>query len=162
MTPKQSEVAIEAAYGFLSSYDFPLYLGRVDYRAAAILRLAEAARSCEPMPMPECEKLLRVAMNTKPRRKRGTDPFTYVFRNILIAGAVRHVCKKFELPPTRNRATRDRESGCSIVARACSRLGHDIAEDTLDTIWRQGNSLIKLIDSGDARPWIFKRLVGNK
>jgi hypothetical protein len=69
------------------------------------------------------------------RRKRGRDPLSNLFRDIVIAQAVAMVTQAYRLRPTRNAAT-TAECGCSIVRTALAAEGSHMSEATVTSIWR--------------------------
>jgi hypothetical protein len=114
------------------------WLQPFDSVAAALVLAASAVNH----PLPEEDRfwvLQFLADQVSRKQRRGGDRLHNLFRDIQIAVAVWEVCKRFNLQPTRGRATRDLEtrvSGSSIAAKACERLGHNrLSEDAIDKIW---------------------------
>lgn len=70
-------------------------------------------------------------------KKRGAHSLSW--RNQLIIEAIRQVCARHNLKPTRNPGSRDEDhdpSGCSIVAEALRRRGIKLSEKRItDEIW---------------------------
>jgi hypothetical protein len=110
------EEAIEEARQFLDGLP-----ERLDERMLATLVLALAAMGKKKLDEDTVINLLRAALYPKPR-KRGGDAFAKSTRDIMIAGAIQHIHQKFGFNFTRNRATRSKESACSVVAAALGRL----------------------------------------
>jgi hypothetical protein len=71
-----------------------------------------------------------------PPRRRGVDLYTNESRNFRIAWAVAEVIK-LGFRSTRNRATKDSESACSVVTAALAKCGVHLSEPAVEKIWTQ-------------------------
>ena len=77
------------------------------------------------------------AMRKRPRRPAGRQSVESE-RDELIKHTVDLVAAEFKVKPTRNRATRDVKSGCSIVAKALQKLdGPRMTESSVNDIYRR-------------------------
>jgi hypothetical protein len=98
-----------------------------------------ACRSVVMGEMPEDARkfLLGMLITTPPRRRSRYIGGAYWLRDRAITEAVEYVAGR-GFSPTRNDATRDNagnESASSIVATALSRLGIDLPERRIESIW---------------------------
>ena len=81
------------------------------------------------------EYIVLVAAKGRMRRaKKGRDPLANLLRNLVIGEAVKWVCRRYGLRPTRNPAT-DIQCGSSIVAMALEGSGADMSEANVAAIW---------------------------
>jgi hypothetical protein len=82
-----------------------------------------------------CHVLERRLKERGPRR-RGADPYVHVARNMYIVGTVARLSLE-GFSPTRNKARKEgaRESGCSIVTKALTKIGMSITEDGVEEVW---------------------------
>ena len=71
-----------------------------------------------------------------PPRRRGVDPLANESRNFRIAWAIGEVIK-LGFHPTRNRATADTQSACSVVTAALAKCGVHLSEPAVEKIWIQ-------------------------
>lgn len=67
-------------------------------------------------------------------RRRGPAPYGNHTRNFYIACTIHHIVKE-GFKPTRNRATTEVESACSIVAKALPKIGVHLSESAVEKIW---------------------------
>ena len=59
-------------------------------------------------------------------------------RDAVIMETIKQICRRYGFRPTRNRARtpgREKESGCSIVAKALNKLGIALTEKAVEAIW---------------------------
>jgi hypothetical protein len=127
-------------------------------------------REREQFPSWLSEYLIRAARGNvevlrKAFRKRGQDPYANIDRDFAIATAVRLVAELGGFKPTRNPATEEWESGCSIVAKALGDLGvRRMSERNVEAIWRaskSGRSPIVLVERALARQVLDKHQAGS-
>jgi hypothetical protein len=69
--------------------------------------------------------------------KKGRDPRVNLMRDFVIANAVGELREEFKIPPTRNEATKDRESGCSIVVDLLKEFQVCLTEAAVERIWKR-------------------------
>jgi hypothetical protein len=70
------------------------------------------------------------------RRMRGREKADLLLRDIAIIFCVGDVCWKFDIPPTRQAASkRERLSGCKVVAQAMAEEGLALSESDIVSIW---------------------------
>jgi hypothetical protein len=81
--------------------------------------------------MHAADKLFDLSDMSEPRH-RGTNRDDTATRDFFVIKMVIKACKDLGLKPTRNEATRDRDSGCSIVAEALN-----LKESAIKGIWRK-------------------------
>jgi hypothetical protein len=58
-------------------------------------------------------------------------------RDQAIVDVIVYIQRCYGIDPTRNRATRNRWSGCAIVSQVLRGLGVDLAEEGVAEVWRQ-------------------------
>jgi hypothetical protein len=76
------------------------------------------------------------AMGT-PRRSGIGKPRDRTDRRLVIGFTVAVLVQSFKIAATRNRATFERDSACSIVAQASAEAGFPISEAGVEKIWRE-------------------------
>jgi hypothetical protein len=76
--------------------------------------------------------MLRAA--TARNRRKGTDPYKFVARDIFILNALKRLQDELQISPTRSQAS-DHECGCSIVARELNSRGIDIQERGVEEVY---------------------------
>ena len=77
------------------------------------------------------------------RRRGGWDTTELVLRDLAIVCVVAEVCRAFNLPPTRSRASRrHRLSGCYIAARALTEEREAISESAVVKAWTRCGFLV--------------------
>jgi hypothetical protein len=69
-----------------------------------------------------------------PQRHRGPDPYANYIRDGDVARVIGEVVK-LGFRPTRNRATTEAESACSIVAKALTKVGLNLSVPAVEKIW---------------------------
>jgi hypothetical protein len=75
--------------------------------------------------------------------KRGQKAEKNALRDRYIVRVIKGVCSTFGFKPTRNRVTRKRESGCSIVAKVLAKNGLDrLNEEAVAKIWEKSGETI--------------------
>lgn len=78
---------------------------------------------------------LQTETSSGPER-RGRPPHVNEARNFHISMAINAAARKYELRPTRNRAS-ETESACSIVTQALERRGAHFSESAVEKIWQE-------------------------
>jgi hypothetical protein len=94
------------------------------------------------MPLPPLEEYIFGRLEqSSPKRRPGASPFKYFSRNDTIAQAVELLVEEFGLRPTRNDATYDVESACSVVSRALADIEIPMTEDAVKDAYYRGRRL---------------------
>jgi hypothetical protein len=78
-------------------------------------------------------RLRQVWLPLLSKRRRATRNAA---RDQAIVDLITYIQHRHEIDPTRNRATRDRLSGCAIVSRALREFGFDLKEAGAEEVWR--------------------------
>ena len=121
-----------------------LLLRRTTHSEKQILLVAQRLAMTEPLSETERLKLSDRLFETvfdPPQRSRGGDDLALSFRDMYLSDTVQHLIDEFGLAATRSAATRDKsgnESACSIVAKACARIGCNFSEDAIEKMCRHG------------------------
>jgi len=72
-----------------------------------------------------------------PIGRRGQDPRANRLRDMAIATAVLAASEDGGIHPTRNAASRDQASGCSVVAQILTEFGVKLSEGGVEKIWKR-------------------------
>jgi hypothetical protein len=75
-------------------------------------------------------------IRTRRTQKTGPEPCAYAFRNEVIAWAVGYLTRYCGFHETRNVATYDRHSACSLVSNALREFGIKLSENRISEIYR--------------------------
>jgi hypothetical protein len=105
---------------------------------------------CDLGPSPFIELALKAAIpilkRARPPAGSKSGPPSLSWRDLLIIEAIRAVCARHNLKPTRNPGSRDTEhdpSGCSVVAKAFRTLETDLNEKRITKIWAKRSPLLR-------------------
>jgi hypothetical protein len=76
-----------------------------------------------------------------PQGRRGQKPYAKFTRNFDVACIILEVVK-LGFHPTRNRATQESESACSVVAKALVKLGVHMSDSAVEKVWAQFSEVL--------------------
>jgi len=93
-------------------------------------------------------------------RTGGRNRDANLARDAAIFTAVNGVCRMGNLRPSRNDASFDKESGCSIISKAMSKCGRAMPEKTVASVYR--HFLKRLEEAEDWQMWINEEIARGK